>query len=51
MRYAELFETNPVLAVDALVRSLAEDPRRWAVAEPRLDEPIGRLALQGHGLP
>jgi hypothetical protein len=51
MRYAELFETNPVLAVDALARSLVADPRRWAVAEPRLDEPIGRLALQGHGLP
>ena len=51
MQASELFETNPVLASEELVRSIRADPLRWGAAGHVLDEPIARLSLTGHGLP
>ena len=48
---ADLFETNPVLAVEGLIERLQADPLRWATAGSVLDPLLGRIALSGHGLP
>ncbi len=51
MQAFELFETNPVLAIDERLRCLRADPLRWAVADGSWDEAVAKLVSAGHGLP